>query len=283
MIPHISQFCLLFHVLYFVRTSTHAFERDFAQVAVLQPKLGLSTHPYTFGAFVNVSATFSPPDHKINLRPRKYQVAWEQGRALTQHGDDLGDAQYHVLRAIVLHDLAIHSRRYPQVLRIFDQLWADDTGADRSPAVESLPKTPLAAPALQLPLTMADVVADAEAGDVVERTGLGYVAGLLTYDDHELAFVVEAFEVLAQRWHGYGVERPSDGSDRLEEEHGIGRNRQPRLVGMLCVIQPQTADGPNVFGSDWGEEASDVLWGGQTAAEVSVSRQFARKNYSCVS
>jgi hypothetical protein len=80
-----------------------------------------------------------------------------------------------------------------------------------------------------------DVVDDAVAGDVAQRRGLVDVLRLGPDHHPELDLPVELGR--APGLH-YVVVGPADAGGGLEEHDRLGRNRKPRLLGMIGVVEP---------------------------------------------
>ena len=123
-------------------------------------------------------------------RSGKDDISWEQSGAPTKERNRLLDTKDHIGGVAVLDSLAVHAGGNAQGLGVLDDVAADDAGAEGPPAVVALAQRPLAAPALDLPVAVGDVVAHRVAQDVVQRLVLGHVGGRLADDDDQLALVV---------------------------------------------------------------------------------------------
>ncbi|KAH0341000.1 hypothetical protein KCU74_g19, partial [Aureobasidium melanogenum] len=86
----LSQTCLGLLILYLVDTAAHTLKTDFYNVSVFQPNLRLAAHT-----------------DALYLRSGEDQVARQQGSALTQDTNGLGNSEDHVSCVAVLDSLAI--------------------------------------------------------------------------------------------------------------------------------------------------------------------------------
>ena len=86
--------------------------------------------------------------------------------------------------------LAVDVEPHRQLLHVRDFVLGDEPRAERAEGVVRLALGPLAA-ALDLEIALGDVVADAIAGDMVERVGFGDILGAGADDGGDLDFPVE--------------------------------------------------------------------------------------------
>src|SRR5690606_5540488 len=129
--------------------------------------------------------------------------------------------------------LAINFEPHLEVLRIGNFVPGYEPGADRTEGVAAFALVPLPA-AFGLKMALADVVANAIAGDIVHRVGLIDVAGLLADDHRELAFPVRLDRVLG---NDHVVVRADDGAGRLHEDDRLFGDLGAGLGGMVGIVE----------------------------------------------
>lgn len=110
-------------------------------------------------------------------------------------------------KSTYLHGLAVEPGGDLEGVGVLDDAGRDDAGSVRRPAVECLAEAPLAAPALDLPVAVGDVVADGVAQDVVQGVRLGHVGALLPDHHYQLALPVEALAFLRDGVHRNRIRR----------------------------------------------------------------------------
>src|SRR5258708_27946158 len=100
---------------------------------------------------------------------RRDDVAWLERQHAREGGDDGGDIEEHVLRRIILLELAVHPQCQAQALWVRDLVGSDDPRAERAAAIETLALKPLNA-RCGLDVARRDVVGDTVAYDM----GVGF-------------------------------------------------------------------------------------------------------------
>src|SRR6185295_4569960 len=156
-------------------------------------------------------------------------VARLQHEELRAVPDDVRDAEDHGLRVAALALLAVDVEPHVELLHVLDLVLGDEPGPERPERLAALALGPLAA-ALLLELPLRHVVADAVAGDHVERVLLGEVAR--ARPDHDRELVVELGRGL--RDHGVVV-CAHNAVRRLLEDDRVLRDRRARLGGVVGV------------------------------------------------
>src|SRR5262249_22247601 len=146
--------------------------------------------------------------------------------------DDVRTIEDHGFGVAALALLAVHVEPHVEIVDVLDLVFRDQPGPERAEALAALALGPLAA-ALDLELPLGDVVADAIAGDGVERVLFRQVARAAPDHDRDLALPVELGRAL--RDHGVVVRAAQRGrrlleDDRLLRDRGAGLGRVVRIV-----------------------------------------------------
>ena len=107
---------------------------------------------------------------------------------------------------------------------------------------------------MELELALADVVADAVAGDVVEGIGLVHILARRADDGGEFDLVVGFLGTAGDDDRIVGT---ADRARGLHEQHGLGRHVEPRLRRMIGIVE---ADGHDLAdaGHGWTQPRASV-------------------------
>ena len=123
-------------------------------------------------------------------RARGDDVAGHQRHELRDVGNALRHREDHGRGRSGLAALAVDVEPHRQLLHVRDFILGDKPGADWSKGVVRFALGPLTEP-LDLEIALGDVVADAVAGDMIERVGLADIFGAGADDGGDLDFPVE--------------------------------------------------------------------------------------------
>src|SRR5882757_7286715 len=169
-------------------------------------------------------------------RARRDDVAGQQGKERRDVRNALRYGEDHGRGRPGLAALAIDVEPHRELLHVGNFVPGGEPRADRAKRVVRLALGPLPA-ALLLEIAFRDIVADAVAGDVIERVSLGNVFGAGTDNGGDFDFPVEflGFARFFDR-----IVRTAQGGVGLQEKDRLGRNRVSGLLGVIDIVQ---ADG----------------------------------------
>lgn len=172
-------------------------------------------------------------------RARHDDGAGLERRALGQVGDDLGDAEDHVVGAALLHDLAVQHGPELDGGGVRQAPRRHETRPQRREAVEALAEAPLGA--VELVLARCHVVGASVAQDVVEGAVDGHVARRLAQNHSHLSLVV-GLAVSGLMGDDQGRVGCAEAARRLEEERRVVRKRQIHFPRVIAVVEPDASD-----------------------------------------
>src|SRR5216683_1108697 len=166
-------------------------------------------------------------------RARGDDVAGQQCHELRNIGNALRHRENHGRGRSGLTALPIDVEPHRQFLDVGDLVLRHEPGAERAERVMRLALGPLSLP-LDLEIALGDVVADAVAGDMVERVGLGDIFGAGADDRGDFDFPVELGRAarLLDR-----IVRTRQRRVGLQKENRLGRDRVSSLLGMIDIVQ----------------------------------------------
>src|SRR6266699_3040958 len=160
-------------------------------------------------------------------------VAGQQRHELRDVGNALRHREDHGRGRSPLATLAVDVEPHRQFLHVRNLVLGDKPRAERTERVMRLALGPLPQ-ALDLKVALGDVVADAIAGDVIKRIGLGDIFGAGPDDGGDLDFPVELGRAARLLNLVVGAAQRRVG---LQEEDRFCGNRISGLLGMVDIVQ----------------------------------------------